>query len=247
MSESLTDQEIALAAGYVLGDLDGVEQQSAAHLLETNPAFRAEVQALNISLQLVPHGLSQSQPPADLKRRTLAAFQDPLAGRRMPATKLLQFPNLLAAAGIIAALILGVDNWRLRSQLQLAQATDAANVATLMQNPRSRLVALQGEGDVAAAGTLLFTAGNWQEVIVSLKDLPPLAPDEVYRLWLSLETGEAIYCGEFRVGSEDAVFIRLLPPELPPAGVKATGIFVTAAPTTSPLTPTGAPLIRGEI
>ena len=148
---------------------------------------------------------------------------------------------------MLAALALGADNWRLRSQLQLAQNEEAQRVASIMQNPGSRLVALQGEGDAPAAGTLLFTAGNWQEVIVSLGNLPPLPPDQVYRMWLTLENGEFIFCGEFRPGDEGSTFIRLLPPEQPPEGVKTTGIIVTADSVDSPLSPDGPQIVQGTI
>ena len=77
------------------------------------------------------------------------------------------------------------------------------------------LIALTAN-DSAAAGTLLFTPGRWQEVIVSFGDLPPLPPDQVYRMWLALENGAIIYCGEFNTESDGSVFVRFTPPETPP-------------------------------
>lgn len=247
MARSLTDEEIALAAGYVLGDLEGDEQTSAEQLLDTNPNFVHEVDAFRVSLQLLPHALPKTLPPQNLRDKVLKAHAAEVAPISASTGTLLQWPKILAAAAVLAALFLGLDNFRLRSQLSLARNEEAQRVAALMQNPRSRLVALQGEGDVPAAGTLLFTAGNWQEVIVSLGDLPPLPPDQVYRMWLSLENGEFIFCGEFRPGEEGSTFIRLLPQEQPPEGVKTTGIFVTADPVDSPLSPDGPQVVQGTI
>ena len=271
MPKSLTDEEIALAAGYILGDLDTAEESLAEQQLRTNPSFAEEVNALRVSLQLMPHALPKTSPSPSLRSKILRAHDAELAskprldhirpgnwrfspgknqesgGGQGIVQKRLPWTPLLAVVAMLAALLLGWDNLNLRSQLKLAQTTEAERVATLMQNPKSRLVALTGEGDVPAAGTLLFTAGNWQEVIVSIGNLPALPPDQVYRMWLALENGDAIYCGEFRPEAEDAIFIQLTPPEQPPKGVKTTGIFVTVDQTSSPLEPHGQTIIRGNI
>ena len=73
---------------------------------------------------------------------------------------------------------LATDNLRLRQRL--AHQAETERVASILQQPNSRLIALAGHNS-DAAGTLLFTPGNWQEVIVSLGDLPPLPPEEIYR------------------------------------------------------------------
>lgn len=247
MERALTEEEIALAAGYVLGDLDEPEQTLAEQLFKTHPGFVHEVDALRLSLQLMPHALAKTAPPQNLRDQVLTAYAAEAAPVSSPASPLWRWPNLLAAAAVLAALLLSIDNLRLRSRLRLAQNTEAERVEALMQNPRSRLIALEGDEAVPAAGTLLFTAGNWQEVIVSLADLPPLPPDQVYRLWLSLENGEFIFCGEFRPEAEGSTFIRLLPPEQPPEGVKTTGIFVTADPAASSPDPSGQPIVQGTI
>ena len=131
-------------------------------------------------------------------------------------------------------------------QLQIARQENT-DVATILQKPKSRLVALQGEGDSSAAGTLLFTPGRWQEIIVSLGDLPHLPPERVYRMWLSLANGEALFCGQFNTSDLGEVFIRLTPPQMPPKGVKATGIFVTTDDIETAPVPTGKRVVFGEI
>ncbi|MEO0988350.1 MAG: anti-sigma factor [Cyanobacteria bacterium J06639_14] len=245
MARSLTDEEITLAAGYVLGDLDAEEQMRAEQLLETHSAFAREVNALLDSLQLVPPAIAKTPPSPSLRDQVLTTHRVESAPPSL-SQKRWRWPILLVTAAGLVAVLLGVDNVRLRSRLRLAQTPEAEHVAALMQNPQSRLIALEGEG-VPAAGTLLFTVGNWQEVIVSLSGLPLLPPDQVYRLWLLLETGEFIFCGEFRPESEGSTVIRLLPPEQPPEGVKTTGIFVTADSASSSLEPIGDPIVQGTI
>lgn len=238
----LTPEERALAAGYVLQDLDENEQARARELLNTNTVFAQEVNTLQASLQLIPHGLEKVTPPPTLRNQILDAYGD--TALEPPTTQ--KWPLILAAATGIISLLLGIDNLRLRSQLQFARSVEAQRTVALLQNPESRLVTLTGE-TVTANGQLLFTAGNWEEIILAIGNLPPLPPEEVYRLWLSLENGGFIFCGQFRPGTQGETLVRLLPPEQPPAGVKTTGIFVTSAAQTGPLNPQAPPIISGSI
>ena len=136
------------------------------------------------------------------------------------------------------------DNFRLRRQFSLAQGDRNPEVASILQQPQSRLVALQGDN---SAGTLLFTPGQWEQVIVSIADLPPLPPDQIYRMWLSLDNGQPFLCGEFTTDENGSVYVTLNPPESIPEGVKAQTVFVTQADTSAPLEPVGEPIIVGEI
>jgi hypothetical protein len=64
---------------------------------------------------------------------------------------------------------------------------------------------------------------------------------------LTLENGTTIACGEFNTNTQEKVFVELNPPQLPPKGVKATGIFVTIDRRDAPLKPTGKPILSGKI
>ncbi|MFK8186091.1 MAG: anti-sigma factor [Phormidesmis sp.] len=163
--------------------------------------------------------------------------------------------KVLAGIAALTALLLGVDNLRLRNQLQIAQKVDPNQVAAILRQPNSRLISLQGTDVItdsgqqaeAAAGTLLFTPGNWQEVIVSLGNLPPLPPGEVYRMWLAMENGKAIYCGEFNAGDDGSVYVRFTPLETPPKGVKTTELFVTIDERGAAPEPSGKRVMQGAI
>ena len=93
----------------------------------------------------------------------------------------------------------------------------------------------------------MFTPGNWQQVIVSAKNLPPLPADRVYRMWLELANGQIIPCGEFKTDDRNSIFIKLNAAQQPPAGVKAKGVFITIDRSTDPVQPTGARVIQGTI
>lgn len=254
MTQSLSSEEQALAAGYVLGDLTPEEAAQVAQLLSTNPAMRKEVDALRVSLQLIPHGFDVVTPPAHLEDQIMAAYEvneasatpenevtrSPIS--RAPRAK--SWTKIVAALSIPALILLAFDNVRLRRQFSLAQGDRNPEVAAILQQPQSRLVSLQGND---SAGTLLFTPGQWEQVVVSATDLPPLPPDQIYRMWLTLDNGELFFCGEFTTDETGSVFITLNPTDSIPQGVKAQEVFVTQASTADPLEPAGEPIVVGEI
>ena len=274
-SQPLSDGERALAAGYVLGDLNDDEQRQVAVLLKHRPAMRREVKALSVSLRSLPQSLPLVAPPPALEAKILTAYAAtqtvnqtagnveevaigggaiaPSVQSTVPRSSI-SWSKIIAGIATLAALLLGTSNIRLRHQL--AQLTDPAipedapQVAQILQQPNSRLVSLQGRDETntaTAGGTLLFTAGDWQEVVVSLNNLPPLPVDQVYRMWLTLDDGNILFCGEFNTQPDGTVFVRLSPPQTPPQGVKTTGLFITQTASSAPQTPDGIPLMVGEI
>ncbi|MGB3491713.1 MAG: anti-sigma factor [Elainellaceae cyanobacterium] len=268
-STPLSDEEQALAAGYVLGDLSDDEQHQLEALLQERPELQREVNALSVSLRSLPHGLPTIAPPPDLEAKILAAYDATLESTAATETltsstdlpspspslnprRSIPWSKIIAAITTLIALLLGANNAQLRFQLAstLDQEGESQRVAEILQRPNSRLVALEGLDETntaTAGGTLLFTAGQWQEVVVSLSNLPPLPVDQVYRMWLTLENGDVLFCGEFNTNSAGQVSVRLTPPETPPEGVKTTGLFVTQDASSAPLEPGGLPVMIGEI
>jgi anti-sigma factor RsiW len=267
---SMEDQ--SLIAGYVLGDLEPDEMAQVERRMAEDAELLAEINAMQVSLWVMPQGIPVMTPPPGLRDRILAAEavnDTVVAATGIPAVTpigipaetpertsvrmepVLQSPSfpwakVLAGLALLSALLLGADNFRLRSALSVAQRAETDRVAAILQRPNSRLVALKSaQGN--AAGTLLFTPGKWQEVVVSLGNLPPLPPDQIYRMWLTLANGQTIPCGEFNTNAEGAVFVKLNPPETPPKGVKATGIYVTVDGVNAPLNPAGDRVMTGSI
>ncbi|MBW4551688.1 MAG: anti-sigma factor [Aphanocapsa sp. GSE-SYN-MK-11-07L] len=249
----------ALTAGYVLDDLSPEEAAQFEQLLRQQPELNSNVAFLQEALATVPYDLPQVAPPPRLRHQILQAIQTP-EPQPVPAS---QPPEVIALAGhqrritwgwlaggiaALVAIAAGLDNLRLRESLQMAERGNAEkteSLAQILQHPNSKLVSLKGSD--SGTGTLLFTPGKWQEVVLSLQDLPPLPPAEVYRLWLTLSDGAVLPCGEFTTDLQGKVFIRLNPPQTPPKGNKAKGMFVTKAPVGSPLEPTGTKILSGTI
>jgi Anti-sigma-K factor rskA len=276
----ISEAQMMLAAGYVLGDLSSDEMLEFEQSLAENPALVLEVNALQVSLGLIPVALQPAAAPMTLKHRILAAnaaedaatvttavttaattanrigaFRTPeesvsATGDRASTftPKAAGFPwgRLLAGLSLLAALLLGADNWRLRQAIAQQNESDQRSVAEIMQRPNSKLVALKGENN-DAAGTLIFTPGKWEQVVVSLGDLPALPPDLIYRMWLKLDDGSVLPCGEFRTNDTGAVFITLRPEKTPSKGKKASGIFVTLDPVNAPMEPKGEKIMSGTI
>ncbi|MEA5467089.1 anti-sigma factor [Leptothoe sp. PORK10 BA2] len=244
MSKPISDDEKMLVPGYVLGDLTAEEIEQLEQLVADNPDLLKEIHALQASFALLPQGLPVVEPPPALREAIVSApeLQQLLQPRRSTRRLL----KVLAGLLTLATVSLILDNFRLRQQLQVAQNDQIDRVASILQQPNSRLISLNGKAS-EASGTLLFTPGRWQEVIISLGNLPPVPPEQIYRMWLSLENGEVLYCGEFNTNSEGSVFVRFTPPETPPKGVKATGLFVTIDAREAPLTPSGERIMEGTI
>ncbi|MEM7772468.1 MAG: anti-sigma factor [Cyanobacteria bacterium P01_E01_bin.6] len=244
-TSSLQSDDIKmLIAGYVLGDLTSEETAQLEQLVAENPDVTQEIHAMQVSFEVVPQGLTMVEPPASLREKIIVSqsLQSPEDQFRLSKTVV----RVLAGFAALAAIALVMDNLRLRNQLRFAQQVNPDRVAAILQQPTSRLISLSGKTS-DAAGTLLFTPGNWQEVIVSLGDLPPLPPDQIYRMWLALESGDMIYCGEFNTEQDGSVFVRFTPPASPPQGVKATELFVTVGASDSLPDPSGARVMEGMI
>ncbi|MGF1493379.1 MAG: anti-sigma factor domain-containing protein [Microcoleaceae cyanobacterium] len=282
MPELLSEDQQALAAGYVLEDLNPEELRQVEQLLQTDSDFQREVRAIQTSLDLLPTALPEVEPPAELQERILAAFVATTENATLEDTELSvtdstterpekfsrsQFPqpqrpdlqveprpsitwrNIITWVTTFIAIALAVDNFWLRQQWKVAREVNLERLASILQQPNSRLIALEGAEGSQATGTLLFTKGRWKEVIISLGDLPPLPPDQVYRMWLSLDNGEAIFCGQFETDEDGSVFIRLNPQDTPSnRGAKATGLFVTIeARDEAPVNPSGQQVMFGEV
>jgi hypothetical protein len=260
MTILISEEEKMLAAGYVLGDLDTLESREFESALSTNPALWAEVYALQHAFDKVPQGLPQVTPPLTLKAKIIESFdasystsslavhlsQQTVTETAPTPSKKFAWGKVVAGIGLLVGGLLLLDNFKLRQELQLAQRVNQQELASILSQPKSRLLSLSDRED-RVVGKILFTPGNWQQVIVSAKNLPPLPVDRIYRMWLELANGQVIPCGEFKTDNSGSIFIKLNAKQKPPAGVKAKGVFVTIDRTIDPLEPTGQRVIQGTI
>ncbi|WP_309737998.1 anti-sigma factor [Chamaesiphon sp. OTE_20_metabat_361] len=245
INSTLSDETRELAAGYVLDELKPSEIELVERMMLENPALRQEVRELQMVLGGLALDVPQLQPPAHLRDRVLQSSE--IDRQVVAVPKKRNWSKIVAIFALISAAALSLDNFRLRQDLSFARQQTPERLANLLQRPNSKLVSLTAQTTGASGGTVLFTPGKWQEVVVSVKNLPPLPVDRVYRLWLSLNNQQVIYCGEFRTDGQGNASQSINPPQVPPLGTKATGLFVTVDRADAPLAPTGTRIIAGEI
>jgi anti-sigma-K factor RskA len=261
MQSEADDDTIDLLVAYALGALEPAEMERVGRLLEERPELRATLAELRATADLLPYGLPASAPPAGLRQRALDH-----ATRRAPRTPapaadparrlrgwLYGLGGLAAAA--LGALLIALASLsgaraelaQARAELARAQEQVAAaqrQVAALDAERAQLAQAIAGaetigrlEGPGGAATVLQSAAG---ELLVAAQ-LPPLAPEQVYQLWLIGDSGAPQSGGVFSVGSSGLGLIALGPGT--PADVT---LAVTAEPAPGSPGPTGPILVQGR-
>jgi anti-sigma-K factor RskA len=183
----------ALAGAYALNALDGAERDRFERHLRRCRACESEVRGFAATAAALAMATA-AEPPPGLKQRVLAAAavtrQSPpvvagAADRRRPrpaAPWRSWLPRLavpIAAAGLVAAAVLGgVTVWT-QHQLTTAQAENQAIAAVLAAPDAQIATARTSAGGVAtvvashSAGSMVFTSAG----------LHALPPSKVYELW----------------------------------------------------------------
>ncbi|WP_373540235.1 anti-sigma factor domain-containing protein [Chamaesiphon sp.] len=246
IDSALSDETKALAAGYVLDELELSEVAVFEQMMLADATLRQEVRELQMVLGGLNLDVPQLQPPPHLRAKVLQLAD---TNRELAAEppKKINWSRVISISALVAVTTLAIDNFRLRQDLSFARQQTPERVANLLQRPNSKLVALTAQTSRTSGGTVLFTPGKWQEVLISVKNLPPLSANQVYRLWLTLNNQQIIYCGDFRTDGRGNASQPLNPPQSPPVGTKATGLFVTVDLEDAPVSPTGTRVVSGEI
>jgi anti-sigma-K factor RskA len=220
------DELQELLAGYVMGDLDTEEAEELHQLLSQRPDLRQEVQALQEVLSAMPYALPEIHPPQGVRDRVLQGIQ-PLApvqpvGQRGGRSG--QRSWLLGTVAAGTAIALGINNYQLRQDLQVAQtevvkqqaqvAQVQAEVAqqqdliAMLQNPKTNLVTLRGQDQMATASGNVILTTQYDQAIVVLQNLKPLPEGQVYFLWAVVD-GQKTACGYFNSDDKGQVMAKL--------------------------------------
>lgn len=228
----------ALAGAYALDALPPEEAATFAEHLADCGACQQEVAELQITAAQLGLGLSQAPPPA-LRDRVLRAVHqtrqvppitppgDLDARRRRPS------PRLLAAAAALLV-VLGGAVLAIRPALDGADPTPSDAVAAVLNAPdaQSATARLRGGGSMT-----VVSSDRLDRAVVLGDDLPSLAPDRVYQLWLVNPEGEARSADVLIGPDTTAVTSRLV------RGVRARdSIAITREPAGGSQQPTMTPL-----
>jgi len=192
-----------LAGAYALDALDGPELDRFTRHLQHCSTCENEIRGFRETAARLALAVA-APPPAELRARVLSAVaitrQLPPevatapAGRAAPGraarrparpdaglrrTWLPRMATLAAAAGVIAAVLLGVAQSATQHRLTQAEAQNRA-MAAVLAAPDARLVAVRTT--TGGMATVVVSPAH-RSLIVTTEGLPALAGGKVYELW----------------------------------------------------------------
>jgi anti-sigma-K factor RskA len=240
MTEPLTPETIeALAAGYVVGNLDRAEVEAFQQLLANNPALTTEVDRLQTTLDQVVYSLNSVEPPPHLQAAILTAATTPFQSSQ-PKLSRFRWQSVIGGVAALLILALGVDNYRLRQDFQIAQ-----DINTLLQQSQTQLFSLKAvNASDAAAGSFVVNLGQRQGIL-TVQNLIAPPPGKVYRLW-AIADGEKIPCGTLKINSQGKVLDKFwMPADFYDTGI--SGLFVTLESSDTSRYPTGSIVMQSVL
>jgi anti-sigma-K factor RskA len=234
-----------LVAGYVLEDLSLEEKKAFDQLLQERPELvAAEIRRLKETLALTPYALPEAIPSPRLRNQLLVAAEQQTAQvinlSTVASRRSVAWLSWAGSAAAVIALVLGLDSYRLRQELQTTQEQLAQqqSIVSMLQQTNTRLVTLRPSTPSSeASGNLVVTPSDKDAVLV-LKNLAPIPKEQVYRLWAVIK-GKKLPCGQFTPDPKGTVFLKLPMEE---ALVKAP-LVVTLEPSLSPSTSAEGPMV----
>lgn len=261
------EQQQDLMAGYVLGDLSPEEADALAQMVTANPALRAEIESLQMALEMaynpppvpVPSHLRETvlkaasvvPMPSAAETRDLTRIPNARSG---PARAGVETANLrlwqwLGGLGLVASIALGFNNVRLWQALQTAQISNGPEDPS-DQALRYTLEPTEINPNAAATAEVVVDLETLQ-ANVTVRDLPVLAPGEVYALWtvvdetapLTTNERNAILTDVFEVDAMGSASLSIPLPPFYRAFDQVRAIAITREKAEAPQRQEGSPLL----
>jgi anti-sigma-K factor RskA len=244
------DDILDLLTAYALGAIAPDEIARVSALLDEQPELRTTLAELRAAADMLPYGLPEANPPAELRQRVL----DHATGRSHPAdtSPPRRIANRMrgwvlglsgiAAVAVLAAAIGWAQLIQTRDQLEATQTRIAMleGRLTAMQGQVAEaqkvLASLEGSG---GSGAILQTRGG---ATVFVAQLPALPPGRVYQLWRIQGSNSPASAGTFSVDPQGYGTTDLSASQQPQAGEV---VAVTNEPEGGSPGPTSNPLIAG--
>ena len=111
-----------LLAGDALDNLSSEEAEEWKQLVAENPELVKQSDRLRSVIELMPYGLSSVEPPSQLRSAILDAVTDNSKQNTIqPRSWRWRGSPIVATIAALLALILGIDNYRLRQNLNLVR------------------------------------------------------------------------------------------------------------------------------
>jgi anti-sigma-K factor RskA len=244
MAMSMPLEELQLLmAGYVLGDLSPDEAAEFERLLRQDPAIAEDVAQLQKALE-TSYAPPELMPSPQLRAAILAKAEG-----AQPAPMISRIRRLwswrtgleFAAAGLIVAL--GVNNYRLGQALQISQSETQRYAALTYVLDATR-------GESQASATVVVNP-NTLEATMTVKNLPPLPPGQVYALWtvvkpdapFTTDRNQAILTEVFQVDAQGQFSQTIAVPKAYRSQEQVTKVAVTIEDSKAPQHHTGTPIL----
>src|SRR5438093_1109682 len=172
-----------------------------------------------------------AEPPAHLRAAVLRAAAEARKARRARVRPAWSTFGLAAAA--LLAIVLGIDNYRVRQELRLERT-----VTAMLQEPNIVLsFALHGTGTGSGALGKVALDLDSGKGAVAIERLAALPAGQVYRLW-ALVGEKNVPCGDFGVNPEGRV-VTQFPIPVDSYTAPIAKLFLTVEPTAAPPQPSG--------
>jgi anti-sigma-K factor RskA len=214
MAHSERHEDLVAAAALGL-PLLGVEEQAELdrHLAEGCAVCEGLLADFRRAATALAAGVPETAPPTDLKGRILDAL-GPARVIEKPAAPS-AFPwRALAAAAVLALIVIGLDDARLRRQREELRSQSAALAeqlrgaetalaervlrARVLESDDVQMMILGGQGPQPEARGRVFWSERARRGIVVASNLAPLPPDRQYELWV-FQDGKPVNAGVFDV------------------------------------------------
>jgi hypothetical protein len=235
MPQSPPEPWSELLAGYVLGDLNHTEIATVEQYLTQHPEQQAAVSSLMLPLDLLSLSLPVALPAEALRERIMQIAADetvvqtfiqaaplPQPVITSPPSQLWRFSKadtartVLAALGLLIGAGFGWQNYQLSQELatvkQYLADTKVAQIApplvSLLQQPHNRFMALNSMGNKAMGMGSLVIVPQKSVAVLTLQQVPPVPPGQVYRLWAIMGDQE-MACGDFLPDAAGRVLMQI--------------------------------------
>jgi anti-sigma-K factor RskA len=229
---------------YALGALTGPDREALEQHLATCPGCRNELDQLRGDMALLAMSVSGPRPPQRARERLVDAVAREPRGVSAPAAGSRRGFNWWGALGwaMAAGLLFAViqarnENSKLRTsvdtlgkmiQQQTSDLADAKRVVDTITAPEAQKVVLVAAKTPPQPQGKAFYLRDRSSLIFVANNLPPLAPEKIYELWLIPKSGAApIAAGLFKPDANGSATV--VNPPLP-AGVEAKNFLVTLEP-----------------
>ena len=240
------DQFAEDLALYALGSLQGDELAALEKHLEECASCRRELEQLRGDMGLLALVTAGSAPPQRSRQRLLDAVSREPRSVSEPERRpwWLPVPWVIAGAMALVAVVFWHDKTALQRQLsvlkdesvtrtaELARARDV--VSTLTATDAMRVTLVAGKTPPQPQGKAIYVRDR-SRLIFLASNMPKLAGDKAYELWLIPVHGAPIPAGLFKPDGHGSATV--INPPLP-GGVEAKAFAITVEPETGSATPT---------